>query len=64
MKKTGNFNTCFITLLEMLMEILAEISKGQLYSFLQTMEKSFMKCMGILPLMSCNKTIRKIFPGK
>jgi hypothetical protein len=27
-------------------------------------EKSFMKCMGILTLISCNKTIRKIFPLK
>jgi hypothetical protein len=41
-----------------------EISKGQLCSFLQTMKKSFLKCMGILPLMSCNKTINRIFPRK
>jgi hypothetical protein len=25
------------------------------------MEKSFMKCMAILPLMSCNQTIGKYF---
>jgi hypothetical protein len=33
-------------------------------NFFQSVEKSFMKCMGILPLMTCNKTIGKIFPWK
>jgi hypothetical protein len=49
----------------MIMEILAVVEKfpkdNCVVSFKQG-EKGFMKCMGILPLMSCNKTISKVFP--
>jgi hypothetical protein len=49
----------------MLMEILAIVEKfpkeNCVVSF-KPWKNSFMKCMGILPLMSCNKTISKIFP--
>jgi hypothetical protein len=48
------------TLLEMLMEILAVV---EIFPK-DNCEVSFKawKCMGILPLMSCNKPIRKIIP--
>jgi hypothetical protein len=55
------------TLLEMLMEILAEVEKFSMNSCevsFKAWEKVFMKCIRILPLMSCNKTIRKIIPRK
>jgi hypothetical protein len=49
----------------MLMEILAGVekfTKDNSEVSLKQWNKSFMKCMGILPLMSFNKTISKIFP--
>jgi hypothetical protein len=55
------------TLLQMLMEILAVVEQFPMnnceVSF-KEWKKVLMKCMGILPLMSCNKTIEKIFPWK
>jgi hypothetical protein len=38
-----------------------EISNNELWEFLQSMDKSCRERMDILPLMSCNKTIEKIF---
>jgi hypothetical protein len=49
----------------MLREILADVKKFPLknseVSF-KAWKKVFMSCMGILPLMSCNKTMSKICP--
>jgi hypothetical protein len=54
------------TLFEMLMEILADVEKfpkdNCVVPSTMPWKKSFMKCIGILPLMSCNKTIGKICP--
>jgi hypothetical protein len=47
------------------MEILAVVEKFPMNNCEVTFnawKKVFMKCMGILPLMSCKKTIGKIFP--
>jgi hypothetical protein len=49
----------------MLMEILAVVDKFPMNSCevsFKAWKKVFFKCMGILPLMSCNKTMGKIFP--
>jgi hypothetical protein len=54
-------------LLEMHMEIFAVVEKfpkNKCVVSFQAWKKRFIKCMGILPLMSCNKTIGKYFREK
>jgi hypothetical protein len=55
------------TLLEMHMEIFAVVEKfpkNKCAVSFQAWKKRFIKCMGISPLMSCNKTIGKYFREK
>jgi hypothetical protein len=49
----------------MLMDIFALVEKFPKNNFVvsfKAWKKRFIKYMGILPLMTCNKTIGKIFP--
>jgi hypothetical protein len=54
-------NTCTVTNVHGNIGRTGKISNEQLCGFLQSMEKVFMKCIGILPLVLCNNTIEKIF---
>jgi hypothetical protein len=52
-------------MLQMLMEIMAIVEKFLMNNcevFFKAWKKVFIKCMSILPLMPCNKTIGQIFP--
>jgi hypothetical protein len=63
----GSLNHLRPSLLEMHTEIFAVVEKfpkNKCVVSFQAWKKRFIKCMGILPLMSCNKTIVKYFREK